>query len=267
MFVLGEARWSTSRRHSGADTPAHAATCLSISARISIPMSKPYAVCYRRRGLRRSAFAIPAQLTRVFSRGGSGEPHLSDVRDINVRVHNGGSLPPESRDVRERVYCDELGWLTHEQLEDERDAEAVHFIAEFDGQVIASARMSVCPVFFPMEQYFDVSRFKPEGCAEISRLSVLPDWRHTATTTAVFWACYRYALANRIVYFCIEATEANSILYRRLGFESFAGTATAVPDGNLISAYFLDLREGIEYLRVRRPHLHEYFIQPIEGIG
>ncbi|SPD76523.1 hypothetical protein PITCH_A980037 [uncultured Desulfobacterium sp.] len=105
------------------------------------------------------------------------------------------------------------------------------------------------------------------GCAEVSRLSILPEFRGSLVSLAMFRAFYRYASARGIEYFCISVPYNHIPLYQNLGFMHFAGPYFNKLLGVNLSIYKVRIAEGLEKLRLRPPRMWDYFLQPLPGIG
>ena len=56
-------------------------------------------------------------------------------------------------------------------------------------------------------------------------------------------------------------------MYLHLGFIQIGDTVVYKELNELHNAYILDLKKGIDELRVKNPKIHECFLQPIDGIG
>jgi hypothetical protein len=52
-----------------------------------------------------------------------------------------------------------------------------------------------------------------------------------------------------------------------MGFKRFGEPVPAIPDGNLISPYVLDLDAAREEWKDSRPKLLEFFLRPLDGVG
>lgn len=189
------------------------------------------------------------------------------ILEFRVVVAQEGQVS-NALDIRRRVYCP-IGKLEPSSVQDEFDDRATHFIGANGNKWVSSARMVADGGFFEMERYFDLSHFRRKGrCAEINRLAILPEYRCSTVAYGMFRGFYRYALANNIRYFCIVATPGfNSRMYLHLGFIQIGDTVVYKELNELHNAYILDLKKGIDELRVKNPKIHECFLQPIDGIG
>lgn len=188
--------------------------------------------------------------------------HLDDV-DIVV-VHDG--LSKEVRAIRKAVYCDEVGWLSPDQVWDQRDNAATVLLAGRQKVWQATVRMLSASMPFEMEEYFDLSEYRREGfCVEIGRLAVLPECRRSLLAIALFRALYRVALRGGVRFFCVAANPANR-LYPSLGFQIVRDVINYPPVNAPAVAYVLDLDRAVVEWRQRRPRMLDYFLQPIDGI-
>jgi hypothetical protein len=93
-------------------------------------------------------------------------------------------------DIRRRVYCDDISWLTPETLVDEWDSRAEHFLASLRGRRIATGRMlSTQSGALEIEKYIDLEDYRAIGdCAEVSRLCALSDVRFSPVSVGMFRA-------------------------------------------------------------------------------
>lgn len=177
-------------------------------------------------------------------------------------------LAAAAYEIRRRVYCHEVGKLTPEGVIDDYDNRAVRFVAGIDGEWVSSARMVFGEAAFEMEKYFDLSEFRKQGsCAEINRFAVLPDYRRSVVAYGMFRGFYRYAIKNRIRFFCIVTTPENCRMYRHMGFKKIGGPIYYEEVHCDHDADVLDLDQALDEWRENRPSILEQFLKPIEGIG
>lgn len=171
-------------------------------------------------------------------------------------------------DVRRAVYVDEMRFRTAATLVDEFDSAATHFLVTVEGVAIGSARMVPGEMHLEGEVCFDISDWRKQGkVVEIGRLSVLPSYRRSLASVALFRAFYRHALAGSIRFFFVTGAGHVDRLYRSLGFHSIDGPKWYEPCNNISKAYILDLDMALVDWRLRRPRMLEYFLEPMDGIG
>jgi len=171
-------------------------------------------------------------------------------------------------DVRSAVYVDDIHWLTPETLVDRWDDRCVQFIGTVDGRAVTSGRLNDNPSGFEIEQYMDLGSLRANGgCAELSRLSVLPEWRRSMAAMSMFRAFYRYAQGRGIRHFCITLTPNNLRMYESLGFTYIGGPFQNELLGVNHAVYCLDLEQASVDWRKQRPRIADQFEQPLDGIG
>ena len=117
----------------------------------------------------------------------------------NVRISRGDDDFQRALEVRWRVFVEEQG-VPADLEHDEQDAVAVHALAEMDGAVIATGRLT-----------FD------EG-ARIGRVAVLPDYRHRGLASAVVAALEHEASRQGYREVSLHAQTYVQALYDKLGY-------------------------------------------------
>lgn len=174
----------------------------------------------------------------------------------------------EVLEVRRKVYCNEISWLPPERLTDKYDERAKYFMAKRRSKPVAAARLILGDEELEVEEYLNIDLFRQLGkCAEISRLSVLPNFRCSLVTVGLFRAFYRFAITHNIRWFFIGSTPMGLKMYRKLGFEPI-GNPVVSKTLNINQRFLvLDLEKARKEWEINRPAMLKYFDEPLDGIG
>src|SRR5829696_221806 len=190
---------------------------------------------------------------------------LEDVRKLEVVPASTNKQFQQAIEIRRRIYCDEISWLTPETLVDNWDSQAVHLLASHYGRAIATVRINAQKSGLEIEKYINLDNYRSLGkCAEVSRLCALPEIRFSVVTIGMFYALFRYAMANGVRFYCITASPHYRRMYIDLGFKHVAGPfRNKLLNDTLHDAYILDFvgapLEGpwVEEWAKRRPRMLE----------
>lgn len=194
---------------------------------------------------------------------------LDCMRELEIVSVTEDEQLRQAMDIRRRVYCDELAWLTPETMVDEWDSRAEHFLASLRGRTVATARtLRAESSVLEIEKYIDLDDYRAAGeCAEVSRLCALSEVRFSPVAIAMMRAFFRYATANNVRFAFITAAQHYRRMYTDIGFRYIGGPFQLLNTNNFHDAYVVDLVKAVEDWAERRPRMLEMFLQPIEGIG
>lgn len=170
--------------------------------------------------------------------------------------------------IRYQIYCIEKGWLPFDDYinnleSDIYDQSSENFIAVTDeGEPVGTIR-----VIFNSSAGFQISNcfevILPEGgqgCAEISRLAVLKEYRSRHIEIRLFREALQYCLKNSVSHYYAVVENNTFKFLRRLGLPfEVIGDAKYYLGGNTFPVY-MNLQTMIQNLEKNNPNLLSFIM-------